>query len=80
MTAMAKTYLHLAIGPAGDLNDHVQDSLLLVGVEGDVVEGGYGHAIFLDVNAVLQRVGLRDLSRLVDRGHIGGRCRERVGR
>lgn len=31
--------LHLAIGPSWDLNDHVQDGLLVVGIEGDVVEG-----------------------------------------
>jgi hypothetical protein len=71
-TAMAKTYLHLAIGPARDLNDHVQDGLLLVCIQRDIVERRDGHAIFLDVNAVLQGIGTRDLSRLVGRGHIGG--------
>ena len=79
-TAMAKTYLHLAIGPARDLNDHVQDGLLLVGVEGDIVERRDGHAILLDINAVLQRIGARDLSCLVGRSHGGGGgCRRGVG-
>lgn len=32
-------YLLLSVGPAGDLNDHVQDGLLLVGIQGNVVEG-----------------------------------------
>jgi hypothetical protein len=72
-TAMAKTYLHLAIGPARDLNDHVQDGLLLVCIQRDIVERRDGHAIFLNVNAVLQGIGTRDLSCLVGRGHIGGR-------
>lgn len=73
---MAKTYLHLAIGPAGDLNDHVQDGLLLVGIEGDIMERRDGHAIFLDVDAVLQGVGAPDLSGLVLRSHGRRRCRK----
>ena len=32
------TNLHLSIGPAGHLNDHVEDSLLLVGIERNIVE------------------------------------------
>lgn len=31
------THLHLGVGPAGNLDDHVEDGLLLVGVERDVV-------------------------------------------
>ena len=34
-----QTYLKLAIGPSWDLNDHVQDSLLLVGIQRDIMEG-----------------------------------------
>ena len=80
-TVMAKTYLHLAIGPARNLNDHVQDGLLLVGVEGNIVERRDGHAILLDINAVLQRIGARDLACLVGRSHGGGGgCRRGVGR
>lgn len=53
---VAFTYLLLGVGPARDLNDHVQDGLLLIGIEGDVVEGGDGDAILLDVDAVLKSV------------------------
>jgi hypothetical protein len=53
-------YLLLGVGPARDLNDHVQDGLLLVGIEGDVVEGGDGLAILLDVDAVLKGVRSRN--------------------
>lgn len=28
--------LHLGVGPAGNLNDHVEDGLVVIGVEGDV--------------------------------------------
>jgi hypothetical protein len=44
--------LHLRVGPAGDLNDHVTDALVLVGEEGDVVEGRDDRAILLDVDAM----------------------------
>ena len=56
------TYLLLGVGPAGDLDDHVQDGLLLVGVERDVVEGRDGHAILLDVDAVLESVRSTDFA------------------
>ena len=32
------TYLHLSIGPSWDLDDHVQNGLLLVGIQRDIVE------------------------------------------
>ena len=44
--------LHLRIRPTGDLNDHVEDTLVLVGEERDVVEGGNDLAILLDENTV----------------------------
>lgn len=59
---MSLSYLLLGVGPAGDLDDHVQDVLGLVGEEGDIVEGRDGLAILLDVNTVLQRVGLGNLA------------------
>ena len=61
---------HLAIGPSWDLNDHVQDRLGVVGIEGDIVEGGDRDAILLDVDAVLQSVGSGNLSDLVLGGHV----------
>lgn len=69
-----KTHLELGIGPPGDLDNHVQDGLLLVGVEGDIVEGRDGDAILLDVDAVLERVGGGHLAEVVRGGH-GGRGR-----
>lgn len=65
----AAAYLLLGVGPARNLNDHVQDGLLLVGIEGDVVEGGDGLAILLDEDAVLKGVGSADRAD----GVLGGR-------
>ena len=58
----AGTHLHLRVGPAGDLDDHVEDGLLLVGIQRDVVEGRDGLAILLDVDAVLEGVGSANLA------------------
>ena len=44
---------HLGVGPAGDLNNHVEDAKVLVCEEWDVMEGGDNGAILLDENAVL---------------------------
>ena len=44
--------LHLGVGPARDLDDHVEDALVLVDEEGNVVEGRDDVAILLDVDAV----------------------------
>jgi hypothetical protein len=41
------------VGPARDLDDHVQDALALVGEEGNIVEGRDDLAIVLDVYTVL---------------------------
>jgi len=54
------THLHLGVGPARHLNNHVQDGLALVGVERDVVKGRDGLAILLDEDAVLEGVGSSD--------------------
>lgn len=45
--------LHLRVRPAGDLDDHVEDAVVLVGEEGDVVEGGDDIAAVLDEDAVV---------------------------
>lgn len=65
------TYLKLAIGPARNLNNHVEDGLLLVGIEGNIMEGRDGNAILLNVNSVLERVGGANLADL-ERGRHGG--------
>jgi hypothetical protein len=43
----------LGVGPTRDFDDHVEDSSLLVGEEGNVVEGGDDLAILFDVSTVL---------------------------
>lgn len=63
------SHLELGIGPAGDLNDHVKNGLLLVCVQGNVVEGGDGNAILLDVDAVLQGVWRGHLAHGIRRSH-----------
>lgn len=65
-------HLKLGIGPARNLNNHVEDGLLLVGVERNVVEGRDGNAILLDVDAVLQGVGSTNLAEGIGRCHGGG--------
>jgi hypothetical protein len=45
--------LHLRVGPPRDLDDHIQDDIVLVGEEGDVVEGGHDGTIVLNENTVL---------------------------
>ena len=68
------TDLLLGIGPARDLDDHVKDGLLGIGVERDVVEGRDGHTVLFDVHAVLERVGGGDLADAVGGRHgAGGR-------
>ena len=72
MSAFA--HLLLRVGPAGDLNDHVQDGLLGIGVERDVVEGRDGLAVLLDEDAVLQGKRSAHLADAVAGGHGCG-CR-----
>lgn len=66
---VAFTYLLLGVGPAGDLNDHVQDGLLLVGIERDVVEGRDRLAILLDEDTVVECVGGANVASGVLRSH-----------
>lgn len=63
------SYLLLGVGPAGDLNDHVQDGLLLIGVERNVVEGRDGDAILLNEHTVLESVWGTNLADRVR--HVG---------
>ena len=73
VTSRAGTYLELGVAPARDLNNHVQNGLLRVGIEGDIVEGGDGDTIALGVDAVLQGVGRADLADgVLGGGHCGG--------
>lgn len=56
------THLKLAIGPSWDFDDHVQNCLLLVCIEGNIVERRDDLAIFLNEDAVLQSVWSSDLT------------------
>jgi len=57
-----KTHLHLRIGPARDLDDHVEDGVRLIRVERNVMEGRDWHAILLDVDAMLEGVWSSNLA------------------
>jgi hypothetical protein len=63
------THLHLRIAPAGDLDDHVENRLLLVGIQRDVVPCRDGLAVLLNEDAVLERVRRSDLADRVS--HVG---------
>ena len=45
--------LELGVGPARDLDNHVEDAIALVGKERNVVERREGGSILLSVNAML---------------------------
>lgn len=44
---------HLGVGPAGDLDDHVEDAIVPVGEKRDVVEGGNDLTISFDEHSVI---------------------------
>jgi hypothetical protein len=44
--------LHLSVRPARHLNDHVENATVLIGKEGDVVEGRDDIAVMLDEDTV----------------------------
>lgn len=74
-------YLELGVGPSRDLNNHVEDGLLLVGIEGDIVEGRDGNAILLQVDTVFQGVRRSNLANAVGGCHlesVTGRGRGRL--
>jgi hypothetical protein len=56
------THLHLGIGPTGHLDDHVEDRLLLIGIEGNIVPWRDQLAVLLDEDAVLECVRRSDLA------------------
>ena len=45
--------LELGVGPAGDIDSHVQDAIALVGKEGDVVKGGDDGSVLFRIDVVL---------------------------
>lgn len=46
-------HLHFCVGPTGDLDDHVEDAIVLVGKEWDVVERRHDRSILLDEHTML---------------------------
>ena len=62
---------HLGVGPSGNLDNHVQDSLGLISEQGNVVESRDGLAVLLEEDSVLERVG-----GLGYRGHVSPCVRE----
>jgi hypothetical protein len=66
---LGDTHLHLGIGPAGHLNNHVEDGLLLVGIERNVVPWRDELPVLLNEDTVLERVGRADSAGGV--GHFG---------
>jgi hypothetical protein len=66
-----RTDLKLGVAPTGDLDDHVEDALLGIGVEGDIVESRNGDTVLLNVDAMLQGVGSSHLADRVLGGHCG---------
>ena len=57
-----RPYFLLGICPPWDLDDHVQDGLLLVCIEGDIVEGRADSSIHFNIDTVLQGVWSTDLA------------------
>jgi len=64
------TDLLLGVGPARNLNNHVEDGLLVVGVEWDIVERRAWLAVLLNVGAVLESVRSSDAADAVYWGHV----------
>jgi len=63
--------LELCVGPAGDLNNHVEDAIALVSKEGNVVEWGNDGAILFRIDAMFESVGgTNDTS-----SELGNHCR-----
>ena len=44
--------LELGIAPTGNLNNHVEDTIALIGKERDVVEGGNDSSVFFGIDTV----------------------------
>ena len=65
------THLHLGISPSWNLHDHVENSLLLIGIQRDIMKWGQRCSILFDVDAVLKCVGCPILSDRVSGGGIG---------
>lgn len=63
-------YLLLGVGPARNLNDHIQNVLLLIGIQRNIVERRDRDAILLDVHTVLESVGGADFANGIRHGGV----------
>ena len=43
----------LGVGPTGDLDNHVEDAIALIGKERDVVEGGDNGSVLFGIDAMI---------------------------
>ena len=43
---------HLGVRPAGNLDNHVENAIALIGEEWDIVERGDDQAVLLDINSM----------------------------
>lgn len=51
--------LHLRVGPAGDLNDEVENTIVLVSEERDIVERRHDRPILFDIDTMVWIEGFR---------------------
>ena len=56
------THLHFGIGPPWDFDNHVEDSLLIIGVERNIMKGRHGRSILFNEDAVFECIGRADFS------------------
>jgi len=52
--------LKLGVGPAGNLDDHVEDAIALIGKKRDVVEGGEDGSVLFSIDAMFEGIGSTD--------------------
>jgi hypothetical protein len=64
--------LELGVGPTGDLYNHVEDAIVLVGKESNVVEGGDCGSVLFRIDAVFEGVGRADGASSELGNHRGG--------
>jgi hypothetical protein len=67
---LGQTHLHLSIGPSRNLDNHVEDGALLVGIERDVMERAQRLSILFNEDAMLQCIGSTNLANAVLGAHL----------
>lgn len=74
-----ETYLLLGISPARNFHNHVQHSLLLIGIQRNVVKRRDRNAILLDVYTMLEGVSGADFADRIRHGGVAGANRRLSG-